>query len=358
MLISFLLFACNEKETYPSSTPTDPTTEWDVNPQPESEPSEPAEEPATEPSEEPAEEPSSEPTEAESFCTLYTDTCGEWPINTVCEDWYNGAEAGTEGDSSGASQACYDYHLDVASQQTEQAMIDAHCAHALGTADADGNAPCVDTQEETNGLSLSATTLDLGSTDVGTSVTGSITVTNDAASDITIATIDFSDSAFALSGSSPFEVGSVLSSGTSLDLVVDFNASAAQTYSGTMTITSDSTVTPELTVDLTGEGVEAATSTYTYTADISSILSSCMGCHGNSGGFTLNYSNLFTASSAGGMQYITAGDPSQSYLWHKINGTQGSVGGSGSNMANKSGVNLSATDFSTIETWITEGAAQ
>ena len=148
----------------------------------------------------------------------------------------------------------------------------------------------------------------------------------------------------------------MLSSGTSLDLVVDFNASAAQTYSGTMTITSDSTITPELTVDLTGEGVETATSTYTYTADISSILSSCMGCHGNSGGFTLNYSNLFTASSAGGMQYITAGDPSQSYLWHKINGTQSSVGGSGSNMATKPGVNLSTTDFDTIEAWINAGA--
>ena len=126
-----------------------------------------------------------------------------------------------------------------------------------------------------------------------------------------------------------------------------------------MTITSDSTVTPELTVDLMGEGVETATSTYTYTADISSILSSCMGCHGNSGGFTLNYSNLFTASSAGGMQYITAGDPSQSYLWHKINGTHLTVpGGTGQDMSQKNNVNLSTTDFNTIETWITEGAAQ
>ena len=303
MLISFLLFACNEKETYPSSTPTDPTTEWDVNPQPESEPSEPAEEPAEEPSSEPAEEPATEPAEEPS--------------------------------SEPAEEPAAEPAEEPSSEPSEEPT-------------------------ETNGLSLSTTTLDLGSTDVSTGVTGSITVTNDAASDITISMISFSDPAFDLAGdpSVNIDIGSVLTSGTSMDLVVELFADAAQTYSGTMTITSDSTVTPELTVDLTGEGVETATSTYTYTADISSILSSCMGCHGNSGGFTLNYSNLFTVSSASGMQYITAGDPSQSYLWHKISGTQASVGGSGSNMANKSGVNLSATDFSTIETWITEGAAQ
>ena len=96
----------------------------------------------------------------------------------------------------------------------------------------------------------------------------------------------------------------------------------------------------------------AAPQSFTYTADIAPILNNCTGCHGNAGGFALNYNNLFTASSIG-MNYITPGDPSQSYLWHKINGTQSSVGGSGSKMGN-----LSNSQLSTIEEWITQGAPQ
>ena len=263
MLISFLLFACNEKEIYPSSTQTDPTTQWDVNPQPESEPaeepaSEPAEEPASEPSEEP--EDTSEPTEEDSFCSLFTETCGTWSLDTVCEDWYNGAPTGTEGDSSGATQSCYDYHLDVASQQTEQSMIDSHCAHAIGIADADGNAPCVDTAEETSGLTIPSTALDVGSVDLGASIIGTLSVTNDAASDITLSTLSFSDTAFAVSAASSIDAGSVLAAGSTSDLEVEFTPAMAQSYSATLTITSDSTITPELVIDLTGEGVEVTTS--------------------------------------------------------------------------------------------------
>ena len=376
MLISFLLFACGEKETYPSSTTTDPTTEWDVNPQPESEPSEPAEEPSSEPAEEPssepaeepssepaeepssepAEEPSSEPTEAEEFCTLFTETCGTWSGTDTCEDWYNAAPTGTEGDSTGATQACYDYHLDVAVADTDadpsNGIYSMHCDHAAGAE------PCVDETQETNGLTLGATILDLGSVDLGASATATLDVTNDAASDITLSALTFSDSAFAVSSSSALDAGSVLAAGSTMSLEVEFTPAMAQSYSETLTISSDSTITPDLSIDLTGTGVEVSTSTYTYAADIAGILGSCMGCHGGSGGFTLTYNNLFTASPTSGMEYITPGDPSQSYLWHKINGTQNTVNGSGSNMANKSGVNLSSTDFSTIETWITEGAPQ
>ena len=79
---------------------------------------------------------------ATNFCELYTATCREWSSDTSCVDWYSAAEAGTEGDSSGATQACYDYHLDVASGVEDQGEIDAHCSHAVGAADSGGNAPC------------------------------------------------------------------------------------------------------------------------------------------------------------------------------------------------------------------------
>ena len=140
-------------------------------------------------------------------------------------------------------------------------MIDAHCAHASGIADADGNAPCVDTAEETSGLTISATMLDLGSVDVGSSASATLSVTNDAASDITLSTVSFSDPAFAVSVSSAVDAGSVLAAGSTSDLAIDFTPAMAQSYSATLTLASDSTITPELVVDLTGEGVEGSTST-------------------------------------------------------------------------------------------------
>jgi hypothetical protein len=133
-----IMLACSEKKS--------DTADTDITPEePATEPaSQPTSEPTSEATSEPTSQPDFEPIEAEVFCSLFFDTCGEWSATTPCEDWYNGAVTGTEGDSSGASQACYDYHLNVASEQTEQAMIDAHCAHATGGTDAEGNAPCTD----------------------------------------------------------------------------------------------------------------------------------------------------------------------------------------------------------------------
>ncbi|MGB0591085.1 MAG: fasciclin domain-containing protein, partial [Myxococcota bacterium] len=81
---------------------------------------------------------------ASTFCDDYVATCGDWPVaETSCADWWAAAAEGTEGDSTGATQACYTYHLDVAASMTEQADIDMHCAHALGMADMNGMAPCI-----------------------------------------------------------------------------------------------------------------------------------------------------------------------------------------------------------------------
>ena len=64
-----------------------------------------------------------------------------------------------------------------------------------------------------------------------------------------------------------------------------------------------------------------------------SIFSSngCLGCHGGSGGLTITYASIVSVTDGGtGLSYIEPNSPSDSYLWHKINGTQSSVGGSGS----------------------------
>ena len=55
------------------------------------------------------------------------------------------------------------------------------------------------------------------------------------------------------------------------------------------------------------------------------------------------------------MNRVAPGDPDQSYLVHKIQGTQASVGGSGNQMP-LTGCCLSQQDIDTIRAWITAGA--
>ena len=54
------------------------------------------------------------------------------------------------------------------------------------------------------------------------------------------------------------------------------------------------------------------------------------------------------------MNRVTPGDPNNSYLAHKIRGTQNSVGGSGATMP--IGGVLSAAEINTIVAWIQQGA--
>ena len=61
------------------------------------------------------------------FCERYTYSYGEWESEISCEDWYNNAAIGTIGDTTGASQACYNYHVLAAEDDP-----DTHCPHARG----------------------------------------------------------------------------------------------------------------------------------------------------------------------------------------------------------------------------------
>ena len=57
------------------------------------------------------------------------------------------------------------------------------------------------------------------------------------------------------------------------------------------------------------------------------------------------------------MDLFEPGDPSTSYIWHKLNDTQGTVGGSGSQMP-RGGPFLGTDDLALIETWILEGCPE
>jgi hypothetical protein len=74
-----------------------------------------------------------------TYCERYATACGEWTAETPCADWWAASAVGTEGDTSGATQACYSYHLSVAEMQADgSAERTEHCGHSMGMA------PCVD----------------------------------------------------------------------------------------------------------------------------------------------------------------------------------------------------------------------
>lgn len=88
------------------------------------------------------------------------------------------------------------------------------------------------------------------------------------------------------------------------------------------------------------------------------------GCHAGtspqegmnlSGG--LAYQNIVNVPSneRAGMMRVTPSQPDSSYLVHKVQGTQGTVGGSGGQMP-LGGTPLSTQQVSLIRAWITQGA--
>lgn len=82
--------------------------------------------------------PDDDPPPQTDFCDLYEETCGDWPGDNPCGDWWAAAPEGSEDDTAGATKGCYSYHLEVAATMTEQEDIDLHCSHAAGAA------PCED----------------------------------------------------------------------------------------------------------------------------------------------------------------------------------------------------------------------
>jgi hypothetical protein len=98
----------------------------------------------------------------------------------------------------------------------------------------------------------------------------------------------------------------------------------------------------------------------TWTARVSPLLQSrCAGCHVGgitSGGANFdNYATMFNPSTANGMPLIAPGNPANSYLLHKLNGTQLSVpGGNGSIMPLGGAMPQYLIDV--VTRWVEQGA--
>ena len=89
------------------------------------------------------EPPSEDP--AEVFCDAFFDICEDWPnVHVDCTEWFASKPEGTPGDSTGATQACYQYHLDMAATMTNVYDVERYCTYAVGSMDDQGNKPCKD----------------------------------------------------------------------------------------------------------------------------------------------------------------------------------------------------------------------
>jgi hypothetical protein len=114
-------------------------------------------------------------------------------------------------------------------------------------------------------------------------------------------------------------------------------------------------------IDQDCDGVDLAY-TYSFAVDIYDglFVRDCYGCHidGADGGFAMTgWASMVGQPSEDvpGMARIEPFDTANSYLWHKLNGTQGTVGGAGNRMP-RGGPFWSAADLLILETWINEGA--
>lgn len=157
---------------------------------------------------------------------------------------------------------------------------------------------------------------------------------------------------------------------------------SAEPTGGETTSADESTSEPTTTAVTTiGTTVGTATATATFTTgeppelsfegDILPIFAEhCVAaCHepGGEWGFLLDLSASAYEATVGvpapqfpSMSLVEPGEPAASYLWHKVSGTQASVGGSGIAMpkprAGMTATVLTPAQLDTIEQWILQGA--
>jgi hypothetical protein len=145
------------------------------------------------------------------------------------------------------------------------------------------------------------------------------------------------------------------------------------------TTAAETTAAETTAADTTAADTTAATTTGATTAEPTTgaaglsfaadvwepILVTQCGCHqvGASGGLLMGmdaasaYAAMVNVPSSNGMPYVTPGDPANSYMFHKVSGTQLDAGGGGSTMP-LGAPKLGQADLDAISAWIADGAGE
>lgn len=153
-------------------------------------------------------------------------------------------------------------------------------------------------------------------------------------------------------------------SDTTADATSDGSATSAATTSSSSSPTTSDGGTTGATADATTGGADVPT----FTTDVWPIFMVSCSCHtqmtpGPPTGLDMGsdpagaYAAIVNApSSIPGLDEVEPGASDMSYLYHKLAGTQGSVGGAGTQMP--PGGMLGASDLATVQAWIDGGAPE
>ena len=192
-----------------------------------------------------------------------------------------------------------------------------------------------------------------GTTTTGPGASAGDTTTSGGDSTAGTGAVSASDSAGDTGGSSAGDTGGADDSTGGADTTGD--STAGDSTSGDST-SGDST--GETAGDSSGGGDGPS-----FMGEIWPIFSGACGCHKDSngaGGLVLKKSNAFdnmvgkASKQLPAMKLVAPGDPEMSYLWHKLNDSQKSVGGKGKKMP--PGGLLDKQSLDLVKQWIEQGA--
>lgn len=171
------------------------------------------------------------------------------------------------------------------------------------------------------------------------------------------------DSASSATGVSTSGATDATAAETTVEPTTAAETTAADTTAADTTA-ADTTAADTTAADpTTGEPTTGAAG-LSFAADVwEPILVTQCGCHqvGASGGLLMGmdaasaYASMVNVPSSNGMPYVTPGDPDNSYLFHKVDGTQVEAGGGGSTMPLGAPM-LGQPDIDAIAAWIADGA--
>lgn len=205
--------------------------------------------------------------------------------------------------------------------------------------------------------------IDFGSVAVGDSADTTVVISNSGELPLVI-----SQAVVSVGDSGEFQLLSklssvVLGSGEDTPLVVRFKPNSEGVKMAILTIFSNDPNAESTPVTLTGTGGERAL-TITYDGDVGPIIgpggsAGCLpSCHtGTPGSDGWKYTAIVNVASSRGMNYITPGDTSKSYLYLKIKGDP-AITGSRMPRDNPSFFDDHPGDLQTIRDWIHKGAVE